>query len=500
MGKKGGGAVGREGSITVFLALLLSVLVALVAAALESVRVASGRTHILNGVDVGLYSLFAQYDRELLERYEIFGLHPAAPSDEVPVGKAYEIFEKYMDPLLRVRGIDMEIELGGVSGYTLLTDQGGQIFRQQAVKRQEEALGQQSVEWALDQVRTRSKSVQDQEQAWEDIREGEALNEYDQAVDQAVAEEEVWESEGTQEGSEGESFQEEEGFQVEKGHQDPVENPIQTIRELMNRGILQLVLEDPQDVSWVAMDTSQMVSNRERRTGFGMGVSPQETSPVERYLFQRYVLEKMGHYRNPGQGEMRYQTEYVLYGRSSDGENLKAAANRLLLIREGLNLIHLLSDPAKRAQAQSLALSIASAFLFPPASVIIETAIIVCWAFGESVLDLRELFAGGKIGLWKNAQTWQLSLENLAHLPELLENGHRGDDEGLSYEEYLQVLLFLEDENTQVLRAMDQMELGLQSSKGSSLFRLDHCIGALEVEVEVRVQNQVLTVTRQYGY
>ena len=52
MGKKGGGAVGREGSITVFLALLLSVLVALVAAALESVRVASGRTHILNGVDV----------------------------------------------------------------------------------------------------------------------------------------------------------------------------------------------------------------------------------------------------------------------------------------------------------------------------------------------------------------------------------------------------------------------------------------------------------------
>lgn len=204
--------MGREGSITVFLALLLSVLVALVAAALESVRVASGRTHILNGVDVGLYSLFAQYDRELLERYEIFGLHPAAPSDEVPVGKAYEIFEKYMDPLLRVRGIDMEIELGGVSGYTLLTDQGGQIFRQQAVKRQEEALGQQSVEWALDQVRTRSKSVQDQEQAWEDIREGEALNEYDQAVDQAVAEEEVWESEGTREGSEGEVFRRRKDF------------------------------------------------------------------------------------------------------------------------------------------------------------------------------------------------------------------------------------------------------------------------------------------------
>ena len=60
----------RKGSITVFLALTLSVLVVLVSALLESVRVSCGRAHVLNGADVGLYSLFAQYDRELLESYE----------------------------------------------------------------------------------------------------------------------------------------------------------------------------------------------------------------------------------------------------------------------------------------------------------------------------------------------------------------------------------------------------------------------------------------------
>ncbi len=76
----------RKGSITVFLALTLSVLVVLVSALLESVRVSCGRAHVLNGADVGLYSLFAQYDRELLESYEIFGLYPSVSSEGVPVG------------------------------------------------------------------------------------------------------------------------------------------------------------------------------------------------------------------------------------------------------------------------------------------------------------------------------------------------------------------------------------------------------------------------------
>ncbi len=47
----------RRGSITVFLALILGLLIVLIGAALESVRVSCARVHILNGTDVGLYSL-----------------------------------------------------------------------------------------------------------------------------------------------------------------------------------------------------------------------------------------------------------------------------------------------------------------------------------------------------------------------------------------------------------------------------------------------------------
>ena len=61
----------KKGSITVFLALILSLLLSLVCTSIESVRMASARTQILNGMDIGLYSVFGQYDKKLLESVSI---------------------------------------------------------------------------------------------------------------------------------------------------------------------------------------------------------------------------------------------------------------------------------------------------------------------------------------------------------------------------------------------------------------------------------------------
>ena len=47
----------KKGSVTVFLTLILSLLLSLICASIESVRMASARTQILNGMDIGLYSL-----------------------------------------------------------------------------------------------------------------------------------------------------------------------------------------------------------------------------------------------------------------------------------------------------------------------------------------------------------------------------------------------------------------------------------------------------------
>lgn len=97
--------------------------------------------------------------------------------------------------------------------------------------------------------------------------------------------------------------------------------------------------------------------------------------------------------------------EYILGGKNSDRENLKSVAAKLLLIRQGVNMAHLLADGGKRIQLETLSLAIASSFLVPPAAAVIEAALLVCWAFAESVLDVRELFAGGHVPLVKMRQT-----------------------------------------------------------------------------------------------
>ena len=60
----------KKGSITVFLTLVLSLVLALVCTTIQSARMAAARTQILCGIDIGLYSLFGQYDRNILDEYD----------------------------------------------------------------------------------------------------------------------------------------------------------------------------------------------------------------------------------------------------------------------------------------------------------------------------------------------------------------------------------------------------------------------------------------------
>ena len=80
----------KKGSITVFLALILSLILSLVCTSIESVRMAAARTQILSGLDIGLYSLFGQYDRELLEDYDLFFLNASGDSGNLNLGAVYD--------------------------------------------------------------------------------------------------------------------------------------------------------------------------------------------------------------------------------------------------------------------------------------------------------------------------------------------------------------------------------------------------------------------------
>lgn len=100
----------------------------------------------------------------------------------------------------------------------------------------------------------------------------------------------------------------------------------------------------------------------------------------------------------------------------------------------------------------------------------------------------------------KSGGDWQLSLEKLPELLEGLDSVRRGSEEGLDYEDYLQILLLSSGKEKKLMRGMDMVEVAVRE-KGRKNFRLDACIVAMEVSVDVKAnRRKVFNVTRAYGY
>ena len=487
----------KRGSITVFLALILSLVTALVCTGIESVRMAAARTQILNGADIGLYSLFGQFDREMLKDYDLFLLDGSCGQGSLDLASVYDNFSSYMKPVLKQNSQKLSVVQGGFSAYRLLTDEGGEPFYNQVVQYMKETLGSQGVSLLLDKMKDRKEKTEQAEQAGEQAENGDIIENYDAEMEEnnRKNEEALAEAEKNPEGGELED-----GDNVTAPPQKVV-NPISIIRRIRKMGILELVIPGNKGVYDGQVQAGTLLSRREKQKGMPM-YEPEktDTSYTSQILFQQYLMEKLGNYSAPGKGALKYQTEYILGGKTGDIENLKSVAGRLLLIREGVNMVHLVSDGTKRAQAAGLASAIASAFLIPPATGVIEAAILLCWAFGESILDVRELFDGGKVPLVKSTADWQLSLENLPELLNGLDSVRRGSEDGMSYEDYLQVLLLGVSREEKITRAMDMIELCVRE-KGRKNFRMDSCIVAAEVSVDVKAnKRKVFNVTRAYGY
>lgn len=492
----------KKGSITVFLALVLSVLLSLVATSIQSVQTAAARTQILNGLYIGLYSLFGQYDRSLLKDYDLFFLDGAQGGTELDLAAVYDNMESYMKPVLKQNSQKLRIKQGGFTGYRLATDQNGEVFYHQAVSYMKDTLGGQGVQALLNRLKDREEKTKQAETDGKTAENGGTLENYDSEMNGAFNKSQEAAEAAKKEEAKEEDFGSGEDGGFSDGESNNAKNPIPAIRRIRTMSLLDLVVPASKGISEVQISTKDLVSKRNLEVGMSMPGNPTEdSSQTSQMLFQKYLTDRLGNYQKPAASGLKYQQEYILGANDNDRANLRTVANRLLLIREGINAACLMSDAGKRAQMHALALAIASGFLVPPAAVIIEAALLLCWSFAESVLDVRELFHGGKVPLVKNAANWQLSLENLPYLLENLDSQRKDAENGMSYEDYLQVLLLAQSKQEKLQRGMDMIEVCIRESKGRDSFRLDCCIEAIEASVDVDAnRNRVFTVTRQYSY
>ena len=269
---------------------------------------------------------------------------------------------------------------------------------------------------------------------------------------------------------------------------------LERIRSLTGKGILKLVLPEDSKISGGKPDLSQAPSTLSGRgTEHFTGVS----GLVDRLMVAEYGVRYFPHFQKKMENGAIYEMEYVLYGKKTDKENLEASVLRLVTVRQGLNLIHILSDGQKRQEAEALAASITGGMGLLPLTAVVTFFVMGMWALAEAFVDVRCLLNGGKVPLVKAVSDWQLSLEGVlkigaeGKLPDLGENitvwgnetadeSRSGSKKGLDLTGYLRMFLFVSYGSEPLFRMMDMMQMNIRKEQPD--FLLEKCVCMVDAE------------------
>jgi hypothetical protein len=175
----------------------------------------------------------------------------------------------------------------------------------------------------------------------------------------------------------------------------------------------------------------------------------------------------------------------LIGGQDSDIKNLQEVTDYLLFIRQAANMLYIFNDSVKVEEANTLALALTTAATVPEFYEVVGVAILTAWAYGESVLDVRGLLQGKKIPLLKSSETWTLQLSGIGELTE----GNltaKESEIGLSYVNYLGIMLLMIPNESLSMRAMDMQETTIQSISGESSFRMDTLMIQAEASMSYR--------------
>lgn len=199
--------------------------------------------------------------------------------------------------------------------------------------------------------------------------------------------------------------------------------------------------------------------------------------------------------RDLGETYFTNEIEYIISGKLNDEKSRKAVYDKMLIERNGMNLLYLYSCTEKRQAA----LEAAELITPGPEALITQALILETWAFLEARNDMALLYAGEKVPVIKKDDNWALGLEAAVESENVKDGGGELDTrnsgetkkyvkpkriEGQKYEDYLKTLLLIMPEKTRLLRMLDLIQINLKFTY-CDYFLLDDYYTGLEYEMTV---------------
>lgn len=479
-----------SGQITVFLSLILVLVLSLVLTVAEAARIQAVKIHIENVASMGLESVFAEYDRDLLEEYELFFVDGAYGGEYFAKKNIASHLSSYMEyNYMPCKGSilanSMDLlkavpEKVWVSGVMRATDYGGMVFRNQAADYMKNKTGIEVMERVFSMIQIKNGSEKSAEAYSENSRENPEKRK--ELEEEAAMQEET-------------AAQEETEVRTSDKENDKEEDPSASVEKLKKLSILNLVMKKPEDVSKKKIALTNLPSRRQLpKEEMPLGENPETSWKLTEILFNEYIMEKFTTEADPAlKGALDYEIEYILFGKESDIKNLQETAKMLLLMREGVNFLYLTGDKIKSKEAYLLALAVVGITGFLPLVKAVQMSILLAWAYGESVIDVRCLMSGGRLPFIKTEKDWHLKLDNLSQLQKNLDRDIDENSSNPDYEDYLRILLYAEKKDKKPLRCLDIIEEEMQKKKGTENFKVENCIAGAEVSMSWKADSLFLS-------
>lgn len=470
-----------EGSLTIFSALSLLLILSFLLALLEGARVFGLKMMDTLAAETGMDCVAAEYQTALWDKYHLLYLDGAYGSDQFDKDKVSSHVMDYVSLNLSESGENSMFRTklceASLEQYMFATDNDGANVLHQAAAYMKRHLPE-------DAAKKLYQQYQDGQQAQEDGKTEYSVEDADQAIENAKKEKAEMEAQNSKQddtqAKEGENAgqNKENADQTQSTEDEKIESPLQIVLQIKQNAILGMTVSDISSLSTKAIEVKNTVSQRQCETGIYDANKAEKPDIFDRVMVLEYIEKYFSSYAEPGKGDLAYEMEYILCGKDTDKKNLESSVERLMLIREAANVAHIVMDREKLNQTLIIATSLAGFSGNPAVVKIVQIGVVAAWAYVESILDLRSLLSGGEIALIKTSTEWTTDIKKIG---EFVSNGGKAKEctNGLSYQSYVKQLLFAMKEKKLAYRMMDIMELAIQKDENSKNARMDHMIDTM---------------------
>ncbi|MCR5768633.1 MAG: DUF5702 domain-containing protein [Lachnospiraceae bacterium] len=201
-----------------------------------------------------------------------------------------------------------------------------------------------------------------------------------------------------------------------------------------------------------------------------------------------YLCDNFGSYTDQTVTDdtvLKYEQEYIICGNETDKENLSSVLLRILLMRLVTSGVYVFCDAGLKAEAQAIATAAVGFTGMPFLIALMKYLILFILAYEQAMIETAALVMGKRISVITEKSTFMLKIYEVVlctpgHIQKKAEE-YPEKSFGVSYGDYLAIMLFLTGQKNASYRAMDLIQENIRYEYNEDFF-IVNCITGFRVK------------------